>query len=521
MRRYILGIALLTAWPSSGLASLTSPQDLGQLSSDATAIVVATEAERDAQALSLFVSRVLKGSLAPGSHIATWPGAPTEGTEVLHGAALWFLVGSESDWEVLPAYTGQPSSLDSVAIPIPDGELSPEEGYAETDPIEDKLVVELRRGLLSGDSDLASTASLALESSMEARDPLTRERYHEHQLGVFPGHPEHCALIDLKRDWAVTLATVAQDLLSRGETVGAGVLIGIDSISDPAAATRVQALLQGAQGDAFLKQASANALRNIHTPQTLPSLVGLLAESDPELQYIGVMGLSSFAFGCPPGPRCAPPPGGGPYTTPAVRLRSPSQQLFLQDPALYISFWQTWWNEQQVPPLVVISGGGECHPNCSVVFTASATSLTPVTYSWSGCCSGDGTSATCAVTAHGTQTCTVTATNFSGSASASAGATGTNARSCIEVTPCEGHGGGQVLDIVAWDEDGDNVTVSWGTNPSDCRMTCSRTICDGAPTCHETCQAKQPVGGYTTCSYTLKVEDGFQQRTVPFTLHVN
>ncbi len=346
---YALGVAVLAAWPIPGLASLRSPKDLGGLSSDANAVVVATNAERSGQRVSLVVTRSLKGSVAPGPHVATWPGAPG-GAQALNGAALWFLVGAGGGWQVLPFFTGQPFSLVDVAIPIPDGELSPEESYADADPIEDKLVVELRRGLLSGDGDLASAAADALKSLVAGPEPLTRDRPHQHHSDGLTGHPERGALARLERDWAATLLDVVQDLSSRGERIGAGLIVSVGSIVEPSAATQIQALLQSVDDDAFLKKALAEALRNIHTREALPGLVALLAEQDPGLQYIGVMGLSSFAMGCPPGLFCAPPQGGGPYTTPAVELHSPARDLFLQDPARYISFWQRWWKELQRSP---------------------------------------------------------------------------------------------------------------------------------------------------------------------------
>lgn len=77
------------------------------------------------------------------------------------------------------------------------------------------------------------------------------------------------------------------------------------------------------------------------------------------------------------------------------------------------------------PPTVTVSSSGNCHPACTVTFTATTTHATSVT--WSGCASGSGNQATCPLTSLGTIVATATATGPGGTAQASASANGINA----------------------------------------------------------------------------------------------
>lgn len=76
------------------------------------------------------------------------------------------------------------------------------------------------------------------------------------------------------------------------------------------------------------------------------------------------------------------------------------------------------------PPTVTVASSGDCHPTCTVTFTATTTNATSVT--WSGCASGSGDRATCPLTSLGTIVATATATGPGGTAQASAIANGIN-----------------------------------------------------------------------------------------------
>ena len=81
-------------------------------------------------------------------------------------------------------------------------------------------------------------------------------------------------------------------------------------------------------------------------------------------------------------------------------------------------------------PSLSIHGGGSCHPDCSVQFSAATSDPDgdPLTYSWSGCTSGTDDRSSCPVTSDRSFTATVTVSDGWVTASRSGSATGTNGR---------------------------------------------------------------------------------------------
>jgi hypothetical protein len=177
------------------------------------------------------------------------------------------------------------------------------------------------------------------------------------------------------------------------------------------------------------------------------------------------------------------------------------------------------------PPTVAISGGGSCHPKspsspCNVSFSASASNgAPPLSYSWSGCTSGNATSANCSVNAINTFTATVTVTDsLSRSASVSGTATGTNvAPSNLHQTgtdPAEPVPNNTSFKIFyAFDEsDGDSVacTVVGKTGPCS-SPNCGGTIYGttspaGSGTCRINAQVCDVWGACTSNIFTLQVQ---------------
>jgi len=76
------------------------------------------------------------------------------------------------------------------------------------------------------------------------------------------------------------------------------------------------------------------------------------------------------------------------------------------------------------PPTVAVTSSGDCHPPCTLTFTATMTNATSVR--WSGCASGTGHQVTCPLTSLQSITATATAIGPGGTAQASASARGVN-----------------------------------------------------------------------------------------------
>jgi Bacterial Ig domain len=140
-------------------------------------------------------------------------------------------------------------------------------------------------------------------------------------------------------------------------------------------------------------------------------------------------------------------------------------------------------------PVVTVTGGGSCHPTCSLTFTGSATDPDgdPLTLSWTGCASGANPSATCSVNSNGPISATLSANDGWVVASATAGGTGSNQPPTVSCASASGSGGnnsgtvslqgcivdgalneGVVLTISRSDPEGDPLTTNWTSAGASC-----------------------------------------------------
>ena len=134
----------------------------------------------------------------------------------------------------------------------------------------------------------------------------------------------------------------------------------------------------------------------------------------------------SIAIGGPspdPTPEPTPRPRPSPTIPTQSRLRTSPNPTPNPTPA------PTPTPQPNRPPTVSVSGGGTCHPSCSKTFAADASDPDgdPITFAWSGACSGTGSSAAVNVTSLTSYNCTVDVKDGrGGSAAASGTAGGTN-----------------------------------------------------------------------------------------------
>ena len=103
--------------------------------------------------------------------------------------------------------------------------------------------------------------------------------------------------------------------------------------------------------DIRIQAASAEALKAIHTRQTLPYLASLLSSSDRRTREYALQGMSRFADNLPitteqniPNGQSLQPRGVTPYRTADTDKYSLSRKWLGQtDEAPYLQFWKNWW----------------------------------------------------------------------------------------------------------------------------------------------------------------------------------
>lgn len=117
--------------------------------------------------------------------------------------------------------------------------------------------------------------------------------------------------------------------------------------TNPDAVRRLAAL---AVTDTEVGPIAASTLAAIHTRETLPFLATLLFDSDPQVQFHGLYGISAFANGCPVKTResvvsmqyldCRQPSS---YKTTATAGNLVFRPGTAEQQVAQVSFWRNWW----------------------------------------------------------------------------------------------------------------------------------------------------------------------------------
>ncbi len=95
------------------------------------------------------------------------------------------------------------------------------------------------------------------------------------------------------------------------------------------------------------RHAAAGALAQIHTPEAILSLGPELYDSDFEVRWRAIGGMSMFANNVPIG-GMGPAPGDWPFRTEnTARLSIFSGDGVKKDEQRYLQFWRQWWSENE------------------------------------------------------------------------------------------------------------------------------------------------------------------------------
>ena len=333
------------------------------LAARADAIVVGSIETRidtqDSVSFDLLIERVIKGeSITSPVHVnhswrrrvllpITFPSQID-----MHIEGIWFLRRTAGDWDILSAAgpDGLMPSLYLPAVPV----VPTFYQYSSSTSIPDKVVLEVAAALRAGD--------LHPETLLYA-------------LGSRDSPAANMALTDFLQAPNVAFRSVAlASLLTRGKSGSVGKLSEMwstiredtsksyviaairDSFRDttPSSVQQMVAIADTPEIDADLRGAVVHALVSIHSKEALPFLASLLSSQDPNEQMNAVIGLSSFANGCP-------------MQTPAnvtsmdyIQFRNPSPYRTRQTIAAFafgpvtsereselVAFWTEWWNQNR------------------------------------------------------------------------------------------------------------------------------------------------------------------------------
>jgi hypothetical protein len=345
------GLVWVTAAYSANLGYLTANSDATVVGSITSRVEGPTQVS-----FTLVVGRVLIGSLSEGlslSVVHPWAGsfrgADRTIPETLVG--IWFVRrSSPGHWDVLPA---RPSAGVRVmtGLFLPATASLPSSGayaYGPGTPPLDAVCYETASGVQStgGDPEMLRDAysgmnSAVVQSVLSGYLASTNAAFQAVGLAGMLERQSSGAVQQLAQMWpSVSSDPHGSDVLSALR----------DSWRDPSGVTQLASLISTRSPGDQLRAVATRALAAIHTKEALPFLAGLLGSTNPDDQIQAILGLSSFANGCPMQTRANTSSlaylicdGPSAYKTPETvanfgfRPGQPGQEEGL------VSFWSAWW----------------------------------------------------------------------------------------------------------------------------------------------------------------------------------
>jgi hypothetical protein len=274
------------------------------------------------------------------------------------GNGVWFLRTSPSGWAVLPVRQGfvLPSDL---FFPQPPGPILSAYAYDPAASVSDKIASELSSAIESANGGNTSDGLLNLQLGGlldQLNSPVIQLLYQRMSVSSQTGEAI-LGLSGLIREGnAAALRTAIGIAPAFGNyLLEAGVLF--ESIRDAFRAIDSNSvnILGRTAVDVTdlslpLREASAYALRSIHTVDALPYLGALLNDPDVSLQSEAVGGFSAFTNGLPVQTTACVPSLSCLQRSPAALYRTPDTvSNFTMGPEAYrrASFWKGWWAQNR------------------------------------------------------------------------------------------------------------------------------------------------------------------------------
>jgi hypothetical protein len=347
-------------------AAIIAYRPLGQLTSEADAIIVATAgpvvASGDLVEVALTVRRVIKGELEPAVIVyGVWQLTDDDAARpaYIQGASgIWFLKQkTEAQWLLLATKEGE-INLGDTLIPVPEGELSYDAGN-DSDPAS-KIVSEI----IAAAADQKTAPMARLMISLGLLDDLGPAALNALWSGLSVSSDRTSQIVGLSgliRTNSPAAGVVLRSLtpmqlasMDARQTEQLALGLRLFRSADPESIAMLGALSNVDP----LRSAAVEALRAIHTQETLPYLAAFLDSASAELRYQAVTGIASFANGFPIQTRenyasmafLSPSPTARFRSTEETREHFPAVDTFAQNEQKYILFWKKWLADNQLVP---------------------------------------------------------------------------------------------------------------------------------------------------------------------------
>jgi hypothetical protein len=308
-------------------------------------------------AFTLRVDRNLKGNIVPASVIQVeWDRAPVTRTpqQISGHYGMWFLhANANGTWQLLPAtHSNAPLPLSLACYPILKGS-APSTSSVGAQSVNDLVAGELSTAvehLSSGTTEFYYTATglLSLSGTSAVTSQYQRlSQMPDPQLQVL-------GLIGLVRQGdAVSIERVLelQEAL-RTSKLSVHMVSAVRNVRDgtPRAAQALGSLATTSGVGSGLQMAASEALRSVHTKESLPFLVALLDSPNALIRHEGLAGISMFVENLPiqkpemvPSMTWLTPQGPAPYRTADTDKYSAKFGEPPDRQAEYVAFWKSWW----------------------------------------------------------------------------------------------------------------------------------------------------------------------------------
>jgi HEAT repeats len=352
---------LLAAFSAACVANAASLQDLVSKSDLIVVGAVQTRTEsEDEVRFDILVQRVLKGEQPPpvlhvthawkqvGVFLHRSSASPIDAE--LDG--IWFLQKDATTWDVLPV-RGPDGIIPDLFLPavLSDSETAT---YAASTPVTDKVVLELGAALHSSNvqpevllQTLGGLDSGAVDKVVNDFLQSSNDAFHAVALSVLLDRGKLSGLQYLGSMWPGISKAEAKDhvIFALRESF---------RNTTPESTTALVGIATRSASSPDLRAAAIHALSAMHTKESVPFLASLLTSSDPNDQLQAIIGISSFANGCP-----AQTPANIAsleymhFTNPSPYRNDQTIASFAFGPvesqrqAELAGFWSTWWTEHK------------------------------------------------------------------------------------------------------------------------------------------------------------------------------